>query len=70
GAAARTRLVLAFLVAGCLALIGVAVAGRAPMPSDLEYVQAGHWVYSDALQSALHVDGGAGQVDARAGVPA
>ncbi|MEU7787858.1 fibronectin type III domain-containing protein [Amycolatopsis sp. NPDC049159] len=70
GAAARTRLVVAFLVAGCLALIGVAVAGRAPMPSDLEYVQSGHWVYSDALQSALHVDGGAGQVDARAGVPA
>ncbi|WP_020661527.1 fibronectin type III domain-containing protein [Amycolatopsis benzoatilytica] len=70
GAAVRARLVIAFLAAGCLTLIGVAVAGRAPMPSDLEYVQAGHWVYSDSLQSALHVDGGAGQVDAQASLPA
>jgi hypothetical protein len=70
GPAARTRGVVALLVTGCLVLIGVAVAGRAPMPADLEFVQAGHWVYSDALQSALHVDGGAGQVDARADVPA
>ncbi|MFD9889424.1 fibronectin type III domain-containing protein [Amycolatopsis sp. NPDC059027] len=68
-AVVRTRLAIALLVTACLVLIGVAVSGRAPMPAGLQFVQVGHWVYSSELQSALHIDGGTSQVDARASVP-
>lgn len=50
-------------------MIGMAVAGEASLPSGLQFVQVGHWVYSSASQSAVHVDGSTGQVDARANVP-
>jgi hypothetical protein len=68
-AAARTRMTIAFMLAGCLALIGVAVSGRASEPAGLQFVQVGHWVYSDAFQGAFHVNGTTSQVDARANVP-
>ncbi|WP_328701586.1 fibronectin type III domain-containing protein [Amycolatopsis pittospori] len=67
---ARTRAAVALLVAGCLALVGLAVTGQASTPSGLEFVQVGHWVYNDAAQSAFHVDGSTSRVDARANVPA
>jgi len=66
---ARTRLAVALVVAGCLALVGLAVTGRASTPERLEFVQVGHWVYNDAAQSAFHVDGSTSRVDARADVP-
>ncbi|MEV7551840.1 fibronectin type III domain-containing protein [Amycolatopsis sp. NPDC089917] len=66
---ARTRLAVALVVAGCLALVGLAVTGQAATPERLEFVQVGHWVYNDAAQSAFHVDGSTSRVDARADVP-
>ncbi|MER7861642.1 fibronectin type III domain-containing protein [Amycolatopsis japonica] len=66
---ARTRMAVALVVAGCLALIGLAVTGQAATPERLEFVQVGHWVYNDAAQSAFHVDGSTNRVDARADVP-
>jgi hypothetical protein len=60
---------VALLVAGCLALVGLAVAGQASVPKGLQFVQVGHWVYNDTAQSAFHVDGATSQVDARANVP-
>lgn len=66
---ARTRAAVALLVAGCLALIGLAVTGQASTPEGLEFVQVGHWVYNDASEAAFHVDGSTNQVDARANVP-
>lgn len=60
---------VALVVAGCLALIGLAVTGQAATPERLEFVQVGHWVYNDAAQSAFHVDGSTNRVDARADVP-
>ncbi|WP_039922734.1 fibronectin type III domain-containing protein [Amycolatopsis decaplanina] len=67
--AARTRMAVALMVAGCLALVGLAVTGQAATPERLEFVQVGHWVYNDAAQSAFHVDGSTNRVDARADVP-
>ncbi|WP_410649829.1 fibronectin type III domain-containing protein [Amycolatopsis sp. cmx-4-54] len=69
-AVARTRMAVALVVAGCLALVGLAVTGQAATPERLEFVQVGHWVYNDAAQSAFHVDGSTNRVDARADVPA
>ncbi|EMD26328.1 fibronectin type III domain-containing protein [Amycolatopsis azurea] len=66
---ARTRMAVALMVAGCLALVGLAVTGAAATPERLEFVQVGHWVYNDAAQSAFHVDGSTNRVDARADVP-
>ncbi|AUI61019.1 fibronectin type III domain-containing protein [Amycolatopsis sp. BJA-103] len=66
---ARTRMAVALVVAGCLALVGLAVSGQASTPAALEFVQVGHWVYNDAAQSAFHVDGSTNRVDARANVP-
>jgi hypothetical protein len=66
---ARTRAAVALVVAGCLALVGLAVTGQASTPDGLEFVQVGHWVYNDAAQSAFHVDGSTNRVDARASVP-
>ncbi|MEV6906891.1 fibronectin type III domain-containing protein [Amycolatopsis sp. NPDC051071] len=66
---ARTRAAVALLVAGCLALVALAVTGQASTPEGLEFVQVGHWVYNDAAQSAFHVDGSTNRVDARANVP-
>lgn len=60
---------VALVVAGCLALVGLAVTGQAATPERLEFVQVGHWVYNDAAQSAFHVDGSTNRVDARADVP-
>ncbi|KZB81484.1 fibronectin type III domain-containing protein [Amycolatopsis regifaucium] len=66
---ARTRAAVALVVAGSLALVGLAVTGQASTPDGLEFVQVGHWVYNDAAQSAFHVDGSTNRVDARASVP-
>ncbi|MFC3453016.1 fibronectin type III domain-containing protein [Amycolatopsis speibonae] len=66
---ARTRMAVALVAAGCLALVGLAVTGQAATPERLEFVQIGHWVYNDAAQSAFHVDGSTSRVDARADVP-
>ncbi|KAA9155808.1 fibronectin type III domain-containing protein [Amycolatopsis acidicola] len=60
---------IAVLVASCVALVGLAVTGHASLPAGLDFVQVGHWVYNDASQSAVHVDGSTGQVDSRASVP-
>jgi hypothetical protein len=67
--AARARIVIALLVGCCIGVVGLAVLGQAPQVTALDFTQSGHWVYSTGLQSALHVDGATGQVDAQAGVP-
>ncbi|HVV09013.1 fibronectin type III domain-containing protein [Amycolatopsis sp.] len=69
-APARRRTVVFVLVGACVAVLGAAMTGNAPLPSALDFLQVGHWVYNDASSSAVHVDGSTGQVDARANVPA
>lgn len=68
-AAARARIVIALLVGCCIGVVGLAVLGQNPQVPALEFTQSGHWVYSTGLQSALHVDGATGQIDAQASVP-
>ncbi|WP_436501637.1 fibronectin type III domain-containing protein [Actinokineospora sp. HUAS TT18] len=65
----RTRIIVALLAAGTLALVGVAVAGKTSATPALQFVQVGHWVYNGGLQQVFHVDGTTNQVDARADVP-
>ncbi len=69
GPAARARIAIAALLAGCVGIVGVAVAGQAPVTPGLQFLQVGHWVYSSVFQSAYHVDGSTGQVDARVPLP-
>lgn len=68
-AVARTRGAVALLVGCALGLVGVAVVAQAEVPSGPHFFQVGHWVYNDDYQSAFHVDGSTGQVDAQAPVP-
>ncbi|WP_157368453.1 fibronectin type III domain-containing protein [Alloactinosynnema sp. L-07] len=65
----RARITVALLVAGCLGLVGVAVAGQTSPTPALQFIQVGHWVYNGGLQSVFHVDGSTNQVDAQASVP-
>lgn len=58
----------AVLVA-CLGLLGIAVFQQAPSSQAVEFIPVGHWIYRVADESAYHVDGSTGQVDARVGVP-
>ncbi|MGW0432179.1 fibronectin type III domain-containing protein [Micromonospora sp. NPDC003197] len=60
---------IAALVASCVGLVGAAVAGENPAALDLQFIQVGHWVYNGEFQSAFHVDGSTGRIDARAMVP-
>lgn len=66
---ARTRVVIALMLGCCLGVIGLAVVRQPPHQPGLEFSQSGHWVYSTGHESALHVDGATGQVDAQANVP-
>lgn len=67
--AARIRVLVSVLVVSSLALVGMAVTGKAPVPPGLEFIQVGHWVYNAAFESAYHVDGSTNRVDARVKVP-
>ncbi|MGV9297341.1 fibronectin type III domain-containing protein [Amycolatopsis sp. NPDC003676] len=60
---------LGTVVVAALAVVGIAVTGHASLPTDLQFADAGHWVYNTSSQSAVHVDGATGQVDAQAAVP-
>ncbi|MEV6967891.1 hypothetical protein AB0M47_22550 [Hamadaea sp. NPDC051192] len=53
----------------CAAIVGFAVTGHAPASPGPQFVQDGHWVYSDVSQAAYHVDGATARVDAQVSVP-
>lgn len=65
----RSKPAVAVLAATCLGVVGLAIAGRTPAAPGLQFATAGHWVYTDSLGAASHVDGSTGQVDARARIP-
>jgi Fibronectin type III domain len=68
-AGGRRRLTVTAVLVGCLGLIGVAVFQQAPDSQAVEFIPVGHWIYHVADESAYHVDGSTGQVDARVSVP-
>ncbi len=69
GARWRARAPIAVVVAGCVALVGVAVGGAAkPMPG-LDLVQTGHWIHNSALGKAFHIDGAGKRADAEVSLP-
>ncbi|OLF11183.1 hypothetical protein BLA60_14470 [Actinophytocola xinjiangensis] len=69
GARGPRRLTVTAVLVACLGLIGVAVFQQAPASQAVEFIPVGHWIYRVADESAYHVDGSTGQVDARVGVP-
>ncbi|MFD2414735.1 fibronectin type III domain-containing protein [Amycolatopsis pigmentata] len=69
GTAVRGRAAVVVLLVSCVAVVCMALTGNVPLPPGLQFIQIGHWVYNTASQSAYHVDGATGQVDARASVP-
>ncbi|MCP2328724.1 hypothetical protein HDA40_007231 [Hamadaea flava] len=65
----RTRVAIAAVATLCAAIVGFAVTGHAPASPGPQFVQDGHWVYSDESQAAYHVDGATARVDAQVSVP-
>ncbi|MEU3626179.1 hypothetical protein BS329_37500 [Amycolatopsis coloradensis] len=65
----RARAPIAAIVAGCVALVGVAITGGAKPLPGLDLAQTGHWLYSSVLGSAFHIDGSGKQADAQVPVP-
>ncbi|GAB3472425.1 fibronectin type III domain-containing protein [Actinophytocola sediminis] len=65
----RRRMTVIAVMVGCLGLLGVAVFQAAPASQAVEFIPVGHWIYHVADESAYHVDGSTGQVDARVNVP-
>ncbi len=63
------RAPIAAIVAGCVALVGLAVTGAAKPLPGLDLVQTGHWVYNSALGSAFHIDGAGKRADAQVPAP-
>lgn len=57
------------LVIACVAGVVTAMTGTVNPVSALQFVLQGHWVFTESLGSAFHVDGATGAVDARAHVP-
>jgi hypothetical protein len=68
-AAWRTRLPVVAVVVACVAGVVSAVTGAANPVSAVQFLLPGHWVYNASLQSAFHVDGSTGSVNAQAKVP-
>jgi len=69
GGLRHRRMTITAVLVGCLGLLGVAVFREAPASQAVEFIPVGHWVYHVADESAYHVDGSTGQVDARVDVP-
>ncbi|WP_410657299.1 fibronectin type III domain-containing protein [Amycolatopsis sp. lyj-112] len=65
----RARAPIAAIVAGTVALVGVAVSGAAKPLPGLDMIQTGHWIYNSALASAFHIDGSGKQADAQVPLP-
>ncbi|WP_152603707.1 fibronectin type III domain-containing protein [Amycolatopsis rifamycinica] len=69
GAAWRARAPIAVAVAGCLAVVGLAVGGAADPLGGFAFSPSGHWVYNPQLGAAFHVNGGGDRADAQVDVP-
>jgi len=65
----RTRLPVVAVVVACVAGVVSAVTGAANPVSAVQFLLPGHWIYNASLQSAFHVDGSTGSVNAQAKVP-
>jgi hypothetical protein len=65
----RSRAALAAVVAGCVAVTGVAVGGAGKAVPGLDFVQSGHLIYNSALGRVFHLDGATKKVDYAVDVP-
>lgn len=62
-------MVLAAVVAACVAVTAIAITGAGRARPGLEFAQAGHWIYNSVLGKVFHLDGGSKNIDAEVLVP-
>ncbi|ADB29868.1 Fibronectin type III domain protein [Kribbella flavida DSM 17836] len=65
----RPRAALAAVVAGCVAVTGVAVAGAGSAAPGVEFSQSGRYVYNATLGKIFHVNGSTKNVDQQIPLP-
>ncbi|MEV5961940.1 fibronectin type III domain-containing protein [Kribbella sp. NPDC051952] len=66
GSSRKSRVGLAAVVAGCVALMSVVVLTGAGNPNTgLKFTQSGHFVYNSVVGKVFHLDGATREVDAQ-----
>jgi hypothetical protein len=62
--------VLAAVVAVCVAITGVAVAGAGNASPGMKFTSSGHWIYNSTLGTIFHINGSTKNVDNQVKLPA
>lgn len=65
----RPRAALAAVVAVCVAITGVAVAGAGNASPGLKFTKQGQWIYNSTLGTIFHVNGSTKNVDGQIPLP-
>ncbi|MEV6283176.1 fibronectin type III domain-containing protein [Kribbella sp. NPDC051770] len=65
----RSRAALAAVVAGCVAVTGVAVAGAGNASPGMKFAQPGRYIYNSTLGKIFHVNGSTKSVDQEIPLP-
>ncbi|MFI5713026.1 fibronectin type III domain-containing protein [Kribbella sp. NPDC051620] len=61
----RARATLAAVIAGCMVITGVAVAGAGKASPGLKFARQGQWIYNSTLGKIFHVNGSTKNVDSQ-----
>lgn len=65
----RSRAALASVVAACVAITGVAVAGAGNASPGMTFAKQGQWIYNSTLGTIFHVNGSTKNVDSQVPLP-
>lgn len=65
----RPRAALAAVVAGCVAITGVAVAGAGNASPGVKFTQQGRYIYNSTLGKVFHINGSTKNVDSEIPLP-
>lgn len=65
----RSRAALASVVAACVAITGVAVAGAGNASPGMKFAEQGQWIYNSTLGTIFHVNGSTKNVDSQVPLP-
>ncbi|WP_328333209.1 fibronectin type III domain-containing protein [Kribbella sp. NBC_00382] len=61
----RARAALAAVVAGCIVITGIAVAGAGNASPGVQFARQGQWIYNSTLGKIFHVNGSTKNVDSQ-----
>jgi hypothetical protein len=65
----RPRAALAAVVAGCVGITGIAVAGAGNASPGVKFAQQGRYIYNSALGTIFHINGNTKNVDSQIPLP-